>query len=117
MDIDYLSADRSPPGEQKIGWRLFGLIVVSGFAGLVFWCAEDFLLLRFAPSRMTDYDGCSILFYFAAVFTASMIAFRNVSLRPRIGWSIFVVVTTTIVAGGLVVFIGIPIHFAMGGHI
>ncbi len=58
-----------------------------------------------------------MLFYFPMVFSVGMATFRNWPLAQRIGWSAVATIAATVLSAVLIVFMGVPFHFAIGGRL
>src|SRR5215510_3727251 len=94
----------------------FWLVAVGGGAvGFVAWCALDFVLVRFAPSRINDFDWLMLPFPFVVGGTAVGLL-RHGNLSRRLGLAILAAIMACILAVVLILFLGISFHFAIGGH-
>ena len=93
---------------------------LTAFAGSVAmfmgWCLQDYLLVRFAPSRIHNFDWVLLLLPIAVAF-ASAAAFRHVNAAARVSLSIASAILASVAAVLLVFFFGVPFHFSIGGQL
>jgi hypothetical protein len=113
MPLDYASVEAS---RARTGLRFCLTVLAGGVAMFLGWCVLDYILVRFAPSRIHDVD--SVLFPLPiAVGLAGAAALRHVDVGARVGLSIAAGVLASIAAVVLVLFFGIPFHFSIGGKL
>lgn len=113
MPLDYESASstRTPSTAR------FCLVAFGGAAvGLLGWCVLDFVLVKFAPSHIHDFDWTLILFPFI-VGGAGLVLLRRPGSPPPVGLAIVAAIVAIILAVLLIPLIGIPFHFAIGGKL
>jgi hypothetical protein len=113
MPLDYANIRARGP---RTGPRFCLIAFAGSAAGFVAWCILDFVLVRFAPSRIHDFDWLGLLFP-VAVGIAGAVSLRHVELGSRLALSIVVAVLASVGAGVLVLFFGIPFHFSIGGKL
>jgi hypothetical protein len=113
MPLDYESAAAVPP---PIAGR-FCLVAFGGAAlGFLGWCALDFVLVRFAPSHIHDFDWLMLLFPFAVGGIGAAVM-RQADSSPRVGLAILAAILASVVAVVLILFLGISFHLAIGGNL
>ncbi len=84
---------------------------------MLLWCLLDFALVRFAPSRMHDFDGLLLLFP-AGVWMLGNVAIRRANITGSAGiLSVAATLVASVVAVALVLTFGIAFHFAIGGKL
>ncbi len=95
----------------------FCLVAFGGAAlGFLAWCGLDFVLVRFAPSQIHHFDWLILLFPFAVgVGGAGLL--RQSDGSPHVGLATAAAIVASIVALALILFLGLPFHFAIGGNL
>jgi hypothetical protein len=115
-DVTTVSDTSTEESRQRIA-RRYCLFALAGAAGMfVAWCALDFCLVRFAPTRITDFDWVLCWLPFV-VALAGILTFRDAGFGMSIVMSATAAVLASIVAVMLVVFLGIPFHLSIGGKL
>jgi hypothetical protein len=116
MPLNRASVEASGP---RTGRRFWLTTLVGGVAMFAAWCVGDYVLVRFAPSRINDFGINDFDLAFAllpfAVGYSSAVVLRHVKLGARVGLSIAAAVLASIAAALLVLFVGLPFHFLIGG--
>jgi len=111
MSLDRASA--AGPGPRTV--RQFCVLAAGGgLAGFVAWCATDFLYVRVKPTWIDDVERLLLLFPLVVGLVAAVVL-RHLRLGPRITLSIAAPVAASVLALLLIVFLGIPFHFWIGG--
>src|SRR5688572_1523222 len=113
MPLDY---ERIAPSQPWIAGRFCLVAFGGGACGFLLWCACDFVYVRFAMSLAWRDVLIPILFPIA-VGVAGARFFRQADSPPRVGLAAAAAIVASIVAVGLIVFFGIPFHFAIGGNL
>ena len=106
LDYETVTPARSPvPGR-------FCLVAFGGAGfGLLVWCVLDFMLVRF---DIRGFDWLMLLFPFA-VGAAGAGLLRQSDGSARVGLAVLAAILASIIAVALILFLGIPFHFAIGG--
>lgn len=111
--MDYESA---VPAQPPVAGRFCLVAFGGGALGFLGWCALDFILVRFAPSRIHDFDWLVLLFP-GVVGAAGAGLFRQRDPSTRLILAIVAAIVASIIAVALILFLGIPFHFAIGGKL
>lgn len=113
MPLDYESATSTrTPSTARFCLVAFG----GAAAGVLGWCVLDFVLVKFAPSQMHDFDWMMILFPFI-VGGAGLVLLRRPDSPPPVALAIVAAIVASILAAVLIPLIGVPFHFAIGGKL
>ena len=111
MPLNRASVEASGP---RTGQRFWLTALAGGVAMFAAWCVLDYVLVRFAPSRIHDFDWALRLLPFAVGYSSAVVL-RHVKVGARVGLSIAAAVLASIAAALLVLFFGLPFHFSIGG--
>jgi peptidoglycan/LPS O-acetylase OafA/YrhL len=113
MPLDYESA---VPAQPPVAGRFCLVAFGGGGLGFLAWCALDFILVRFAPSHMHDFDWLMLLFPFLVGGVGALLL-RQRDSSPRVGLAIVAAIVASIVAVVLILFVGISFHLGIGGNL
>ncbi len=113
MPLDYESVLAAKP---PIAGRFCLVAFGGGVLGLLAWCALDFVLVRFAPSHIHDFDWLMLLFPFVVGGVGAGLL-RDSDSSPGVGLGILAAIVASIVAVVLILFFGIWFHFAISGNL
>jgi hypothetical protein len=121
MDVNPYESPREyalrPNQDSDFPSARLALIAIGGGAFcFVMWCVLDFVLVRFAPSRIHDFDWICLLLP-VIVLLGGIAALRGKSIASRIVLSIVATIIAIILAVVLIVTVGISFHFSIGGEI
>jgi len=112
MPLEYAS---TPVARPQLGLRFCLVALGGGVSGFVLWCALDFVLVRFAPRHIHSFEWLELVFPFAVGAVGARILRHDSS--PRVGLAIVAAIMASIFAVVLILFFGIPFHWAIGGKL
>ncbi len=105
-------------GSNHAVLRFVLVTFISATIVFAFWCVLDYVTVRVLPypDRVRDFDW--IAFGFPVLpFVVARLAWRSEPWERRLSLSVASTVVACLLAGTLIVMLGIPFHFSIGGDL
>ncbi len=103
-------------GRKHVRTRFVLATLTSACLGFVCWCVLDFVTVRVLPypGHARDFDWLVVAYPILA-FVLAAVALKSESYAPRFRLSLGSTVLACLLALLLIVILGLPFHFSIGG--